>query len=169
MSTPRSEVKEKMSALSTKTTGRLPRLLIAAGRSGAVCVVAAGLMAACSDGAPKSAPTARPTANTTKGTTSPGSGSVVGARKELEDFTCKADSKGRWAAHGIITNTGDSKQMYTVEVLVAKSKTATVVGSARKAFDLAPKKSMEISLPKVATSTDKGLACTPVVTKVPAK
>ncbi|WP_457254863.1 hypothetical protein [Pedococcus sp. P5_B7] len=93
----------------------------------------------------------------------------MGARRELEDFTCSADSKGQWAAKGTVTNTGDSKQRYTVQVLVANAKTSTVIGSADKSFELAPKKSTEFTLAKVVVSTAKGLACTPVVTKEPAK
>ena len=136
----------------------------------AVCVMAAGLVTGCTgDDGGSSTTTPTSTGSTMTGKVSEGTGTVAGARKELEDFTCSADSKGQWAAKGTVTNTGDSKQRYTVQVLVSKSKTSTVIGSADKSFELAPKKSMDVTLAKVVVSTAKGLVCTPVVTKEPAQ
>jgi hypothetical protein len=157
-----------MIPLSTTPNGTRPRLLSAAGKSSVVCLLAAGLMVACTGQDPEPGPTSKPTPTTMQGTAAP-SGSVVGALKELEDFTCKADDKGQWAANGTITNNGSSTQKYTLQVFVADSKTSTVVGSADKSFELAPKKSMDVSLPKVVSSTKTGLRCTPVVTKEAAK
>ena len=59
----------------------------------------------------------------------------------------------------------NKRLQYTVRVSVSSSKSSTVVGSADKSFELAPGKSVKVSLPEVATSTAKGLVCIPAVTK----
>jgi hypothetical protein len=141
-----------------------PRLALA-GKGVAIAVVLAGVMAACSANEPDAERTATQSSKPTSKETPSRAVTVQGARQELEGFDCSADDKGVWAAKGTLTNPSSSGQKYTVSVFVTNKKTATVLGEATKTVEVAPKKSMQFSMPRVAVSTQKNLLCTPLVTK----
>ena len=143
----------------------------------ALALIASGLVGACSGGNSGNATTQddqpKPSSSATGSAKDSGkdsgknsaSAEAVGARSDLQGFTCDAASTGVWSASGKVVNSTKKSAKYTVDVAVASVKTSTVVGSATKTLTVDSGKTVSFTVPTVATRKGDGFACTPHVTR----
>ncbi|KRF21951.1 hypothetical protein [Phycicoccus sp. Soil802] len=147
----------------------------------ALALIASGLVGACSGGnsgkattqddQPKPSSSATGSAKDSAKDSGKDSGKnsasaeAVGARSDLQGFTCDAASTGVWSASGKVVNSTKKSAKYTVDVAVASVKTSTVVGSATKTLTVDSGKTVSFTVPTVATRKGDGFACTPHVTR----
>ena len=139
----------------------------------ALALIASGLVGACSGGNSGNATTQddqpKPSSSATGSAKDSGKNSAsaeaVGARSDLQGFTCDAASTGVWSASGKVVNSTKKSAKYTVDVAVASVKTSTVVGSATKTLTVDSGKTVSFTVPTVATRKGDGFACTPHVTR----
>jgi hypothetical protein len=148
----------------------------------AVTFIGAGLVSACSGGPGTDHAASASTGSASTGSASKGSatstdratakggktGSAVGARADLSEFSCDAASTGVWSARGTLHNATPAAVKYSVLVSVASTKTSTVVGDATKTVTLDPGKSEQFTLDKVAVQKGGAVACTAHVVRAAA-
>lgn len=90
---------------------------------------------------------------------------LEGARKDLTDAQCEADSDGAWSASGRITNSAKTDLTYVVSYSVALKKGGTVRGRAMETLDLKPGESKDIEKTKFFTTKEADLHCVITVTR----
>lgn len=85
-----------------------------------------------------------------------------GAVDALGDFECKASDK-TWSATGTLTNKGKASQTYQVRVAVVKPKSFEVLATKQQVADVKPGKTIDFTMDKIYTGSEKGLLCIPTV------
>ena len=75
-----------------------------------------------------------------------------GAVKDLLGITCAADAKGVWSFQGIVRNSSEAQSTYTVVISVVARAGSTVKGSGSSTVKLAPGKSQQLRIDRIATT-----------------